>query len=159
MEFRMNKLKDIGTKQVVSEVLPYAVEGGAWEGSFDTSLAADEYKTVLTHVVPAGKQFKLLFLRVWTQDSNGAVFSIVQTNPTATGQTGSTEAYPVVGSVPEGVRDYPMLEAAGAEVLHGSLREPIHVFEGSVDFRIHGPITADGDKYGVVYWGVEADME
>jgi len=52
-----------------------------------------------------------------------------------------------------------MLEAAGAEVLHGSLKDPVHVFEGSVDFRIHGPITADADKYGVVYWGVEADFE
>jgi len=110
-------------------------------------------------VVPTGQQLKILFLRVWTQDTGGAIFSIVQTNPTATGQTGDVEAYPVVGSVPEGVRDYPMLEAAGAEVLHGSLKDPIHVLEGSIEFRIHGPITADGDKYGVAWWGVEKSAE
>jgi hypothetical protein len=85
------------------------------------------------------------------------VFSIVQANPTATGQTGTTEAYPVVGNVPSGVRDYPMLEAPGAEVLHGSLKDPIHVLEGSVDFRIMGPTPspATGKKYGFIWWGVE----
>jgi len=154
-QFTLNKVKDLGLQREVSEALPYAVVGGAWEGSFETPLAKDEYKTVLSHIVPAGHQLKLLFLRVWTQDSSGAIFSIVQTNPTDTGQTGAVEAYPVVGSVPEGARDYPMLEAAGAEVLHGSLKDPIHVLEGSIDFRILGPIAADGDKYGVVWWGVE----
>jgi len=154
-QFTLNKVKDLGLQREVSEALPYAVVGGAWEGSFETPLAKDEYKTVLSHIVPAGHQLKLLFLRVWTQDSSGAIFSIVQTNPTDTGQTGAVEAYPVVGSVPEGVRDYPMLEAAGAEVLHGSLKDPIHVLEGSIDFQILGPIAADADKYGVVWWGVE----
>jgi len=158
-EFRIKKLKDLGLQREVTEALPYAVVGGAWMGSFETSLGPDEYRTVLSHIVPAGKQLKLLFLRVWTQDSEGAIFSIVQTNPTGEGQTGDVEAYPVVGSVPEGVRDYPMLEAAGAEVLHGSLKDPIHVLEGSIDFRIHGPITADGDKYGIVWWGVEKSPE
>jgi len=158
-QFTLKKVKDLGLQREVMEALPYAVVGGAWEGSFETSLAKDEYKTVLNHVVPTGQQLKILFLRVWTQDTGGAIFSIVQTNPTATGQTGDVEAYPVVGSVPEGVRDYPMLEAAGAEVLHGSLKDPIHVLEGSIEFRIHGPITADGDKYGVAWWGVEKSAE
>ena len=158
-EFRIKKLKDLGLQREVTEALPYAVVGDAWMGSFETSLGPDEYRTVLSHIVPAGKQLKLLFLRVWTQDSEGAIFSIVQTNPTGEGQTGDVEAYPVVGSVPEGVRDYPMLEAAGAEVLHGSLKDPIHVLEGSIDFRIHGPITADADKYGIVWWGVEKSPE
>ena len=158
-EFRIKKLKDLGLQREVTEALPYAVVGDAWMGSFETSLGPDEYRTVLSHIVPAGKQLKLLFLRVWTQDSEGAIFSIVQTSPTGEGQTGDVEAYPVVGSVPEGVRDYPMLEAAGAEVLHGSLKDPIHVLEGSIDFRIHGPITADGDKYGIVWWGVEKSPE
>jgi hypothetical protein len=154
-EFVLKKIKDLGLQREVTEALPYAVVGGAWEGSLDSSLAANQYKTVLSHVVPAGKQLKILFLRVWTQASNGARFSIVQTNPTTTGQTGTIEAYPVVGSVPSGVRDYPMLEAAGAEVLHGSLKDPIHVLEGSIDFRILGPATASGSRYGIVYWGVE----
>ena len=48
---------------------------------------------------------------------------------------------------------------AGAEVLHGSLKDPIHVLEGSIDFQILGPIAADGDKYGVVWWGVERTPE
>jgi hypothetical protein len=156
-QFTLHKVKDLGLQREVSEALPYAVVGGAWEGSFETALANGEYKTVLSHIVPAGKQLKILFLRVWTQETTGARFSIVQTNPTATGQTGTVEAYPVVGSVPSGVRDYPMLEAPGAEVLHGSLRDPIHVLEGSVDFRILGatPSPATGSRYGIVYWGVE----
>lgn len=161
MEFSLNQVKDLGLQRVVPESLPYAVVGGAWEGSLDTPLGADEYKTVLNHVVPAGQQLKILFLRVWTQEDGGARFSIVQTNPTATGQTGDVEAYPVVGSVPEGVRDYPMLEAPGAEVLHGSLKDPIHVLEGSIEFRILGPTPspATGKRYGVVWWGVQKTPE
>jgi len=160
-EFRLNKVKDLGLQREVFEALPYAVVGGAWEGSFDSPLGPDEYKTVLSHVVPSGKQLKILFLRVWTQEDGGARFSIVQTNPTGPGQTGTVEAYPVVGSVPEGVRDYPMLEAPGAEVLRGSLKDPIHVLEGSIDFRILGPTPtpATGAKYGIVWWGVEKEME
>jgi hypothetical protein len=158
-QFTLNKVKDLGLQREVMEALPYAVVGGAWEGSFETALAKDDYKTVLSHIVPAGKQLKLLFLRVWTQESGGARFSIFQTNPSAVGQTGSVEAYPVVGSVPSGVRDYPMLEAAGAEVLRGSLKDPVHVLEGSVEFRILGPVTPSGNRYGVVYWGVEKTPE
>lgn len=160
-EFYLKKVKDLGLKREVMEALPYKVVGGAWEGSLTSPLSTGEYKTVLNHVVPAGKQLKLLFLRVWTQESGGARFAIVQTNPTAAGQTGDVEAYPVVGSVPEGVRDYPMLEAAGAEVLHGSLRDPIHVFEGSLEFRILGatPSPATASYYGVVWWGVEETPE
>jgi len=158
-QFHLHKLKDLGLQREVVEALPYAVVGGAWEGSFDTPLAKDAFKTVLSHIVPSGRQLKILFLRVWTQDSGGAKFSVYQTNPTASGQTGTVEAYPVVGSVPSGARDYPTLTAAGAEVLHGGLKDPIHVLEGSVDFRIHGPITPDGDKYGVVWWGVEKTPE
>ena len=101
---------------------------------------------------------KLLFLRVWTQNPDGAVFSIVQTNPTAAGQTGDVEAYPVVGAVPSGVRDYPMLESAGAEVLRGSLKDPVHVLEGSIDFKVLR-VDASPYRYGVVWWGVEKTPE
>jgi hypothetical protein len=100
-EFTLRKLKDLGLQREVVEALPYAVVGGAWEGSFTANY--DSY-TVLAHVVPKGQQLKLLFLRVWTQDPSGARFSIVQVNPTAAGQTGAVEAYPVVGSVPSGVQ-------------------------------------------------------
>jgi hypothetical protein len=50
-----------------------------------------------------------------------------------------------------------MLEAAGAEVLHGSLNDPIHVTEGSLEFRLLGatPTPATGSRYGFVWWGVE----
>lgn len=146
-------IKDLGLQKEVMEALPYAVVGGAWEASFQTPV--DSY-TALTHVVPAGQQLKILFLRVWTQETGGAIFSIVQANPTAAGQTGAVEAYPVVGSVPQGVRDYPMLEAAGAEVLHGSLEAPIHVLEGSITFNVlHLPTPSTGARYGIVWWGVE----
>jgi len=160
-EFTLGKLKDLGLQREVFEALPYAVVGGAWEGSFDSPLAAGEYKTVLNHRVPAGQQWKILFLRIWTQESTGARFSIIQTNPTATGQTGEVEAYPVVGAVPSGVRDYPFLETAGAEVLRGNLKEPVHVLEGSIDFRILGPtpVPATGAKSAIVWWGVEKTPE
>ena len=153
MEFTHKIIKDLGIQKEVLEALPYAVVGEAWKASFqnpkDTFIA-------LNHIVPAGQQLKLLFLRVWTQEQDGAVFFIQQTNPTAVGQTGTVEAYPVRGSVPQGVRDYPMLEAAGAEILHGSLEDPIHVFEGSVAFGIqHTPTPATGAYYGIVWWGVE----
>jgi hypothetical protein len=154
-EFTLHRVKDLGLQREVSEALPYAVVGGAWEGSFTSNY--NSY-TALTHIVPAGQQLKLLFLRVWTQDPSGAKFSIVQTNPTAAGQTGGVEAYPVVGSVPEGVRDYPMLESAGAEVLRGSLKDPVHVLEGSIDFKVLYA-KASPYHYGIVWWGVQKTPE
>lgn len=160
-------IKDIGLQREVEEALPYAVVGEAWEGSLgiDNQLLYDDfYYTPLNYVVPTGHQLKILFLRVWTQETTGARFSIVQTNPAAAGLTGTTEAYPVVGSTPSGVRDYPMLEAAGAEILRGSLIDPVHVLEGSIDFNILAlwpgaadPEAADdhtGARYGIVWWGV-----
>lgn len=155
-EFHLNVVKDLGLKREVMESLPYAVVGGAYEGSLSETIPLDGYKTLLSHVVPAGKQLKLLFLRVWTSDSGGARFSIVQTNPTAPGQTGATEAYPVVGSAPEGVRDYPYLEAARCEVLRGSLKDPVHVLEGSIEFRLLGyKAGPTSNRYGIAWWGVQ----
>jgi hypothetical protein len=151
-----NQLKDLGLQREVLEALPYATVGGAYEGSFT---AISDLFTALVHVVPHGQQLKILFLRVWTQNADGAKFRINQTNPTAKEATGETEAYPVVGSVPDGVRDYPMLEAAGCETLRGSLEDPVHVLEGSVTFDIihkypeGTPLT--GDRCGIVWWGVE----
>jgi hypothetical protein len=157
VEFTKKQIKDIGLDEEVFEALPYAVVGEAYEGSLSAPLPDGSYKVLLSHIVPTGHQLKILFLRIFTQESTGARFAIVQTNPTLAGQTGTVEAYPVVGSVPQGVRDYPMLEAAGAEVLHGSLVDPIHVLEGSIDFRLLGatPTPATGSRYGLVYWGVE----
>ncbi len=157
MEFRLGYIKDLGLQRVVPESLPYAVVGGAWEGSLTAPLSNGEYKTVLSHVVPAGHQLKILFLRIWTQEDTGARFRIYQTNPTQAGQTGDVEAYPVRNSVPSGVRDYPFLEAPGAEVLRGSLKDPVHVLEGSIDFQLLGatPSPATGARYSVTWWGVE----
>ena len=159
-EYNMLNLKDLGLKTQVLDSLPYAVVGGAWEGSFS---AMTTLYTSLIHIVPNGTQLKLLFLRVWTQNAGGAKFSIVQSNPSATGATGTVEAYPVVGAVPSGTRDYPMLEAAGAEVLRGGLRDPVHVFEGSITFNVlykhpaGTPLT--GDRTGIVWWGLQEPME
>ncbi len=157
MQFELNYLKDLGTKQEVMDALPYAVVGGAYDGSLSsTGVALGSTLTLLNHIVPAGKQLKILFLRVATTDAGGAEFQIVQTNPSAAGATGTTEAFPVVGSVPSGIRDYPMLEAAGAEVLHGSLKDPVHVLEGSVDFKLMGfqPV-AGANKYILTWEGCE----
>ncbi len=163
-------IKDIGLQREVEEALPYAVVGDAWEGSFDAGPMYDDlYYTPLSYIVPTGHQLKILFLRVWTQETTGARFAIVQENPSQAGLTGTVEAWPVVGSVPPGaavtdtptVRDYPMLEAAGAEILHGSLVDPIHVLEGSIDFNILALWpggAANGNftdaRYGIAWWGV-----
>lgn len=158
VQFTKEKIKDLGLQREVFKSYPYAVVGGAWEASFQEH--HDSY-TALTHVVPAGLQLKILFLRVWTQEEGGAKYQIVQTNPAAIGLTGAIEAFPVVGSVPPyvagtAVRDYPMLEAAGAEVLTGNLEQPIHVLEGSINFNVlYTPATPTGARYGIVYWGVQ----
>ena len=166
MEQELGIIKDLGLKEFVKDSLPYAVVGGTWEASFPNPIAPNAYVTLLNHIVPSGQQLKILFLSIWTQETTGGRFSIVQANPTAIGQTGTVEAFPVVGSVPPfsagltAVRDYPFLEAAGAQLLHGSLRDPIHVLEGSIDFRILGPtpIPATGARYGFVWWGVQELM-
>lgn len=155
-EINLASKKDLGLQRQVLDALPYAVVGGAYEGSFT---AISDLFTALIHIVPNGKQLKVLFLRIWTQKSDGAKFRIYQTNPTAEGNTGTIEAYPVVGSVPSGARDYPMVEAAGCETLRGSLEDPVHVLEGSVTFDIlyafpeGTPLT--GDRFGYVWWGVQ----
>jgi len=159
VEFVKQFVKDLGLQREVVDALPYAVVGGTWMGSFNVAIPGPNWQSVLNHVVPAGHQLKMLFLRVWTQSEHGAKFQIIQTNPTAAGQVGAVEAYPVVGSVPSGTRDYPMLEAAGAEVLRGSLRDPVHVLEGSIEFRIFGPINATGARYAISWWGVEKNPE
>ena len=135
--FNKKLYKDIGLQREVEDALPYAVVGGAWEGSFENNPMYDDlYYTALSHIVPSGQQLKVLFLRVWTEAAGGSRYCVYQTNPAATGATGTVEAYPVVGNTPSGARDYPMLEAAGAEVLRGSLIDPVHVLEGSVEFRV-----------------------
>lgn len=160
VELIMNKLKDLGLNRQVLDALPTSVVGGAFDGSISANVVTGGFWTLLNHVVPNGQQLKLLFLRISTTDAGGALFSILQTNPTAAGQTGTVEAFPVVGSVPSGVRDYPMLEAAGAEVLHGSLKDPIHVFEGSIDFRLNGfQVGPSTNRYSIVWWGVEETPE
>lgn len=162
VELELQKLKDLGLNRQVLDALPTAVVGGAYEGSIWATIATGGFLVLLNHIVPAGQQLKLMFLRIETTNQNGARFAIVQTNPTAIGQTGAIEAFPVNGAVPSGVRDYPMLEAAGAEVLVSSngLRDPIHVFEGSIDFRLQGFLVGPGtNRYGLVWWGVEETPE
>jgi len=158
MKFNLPWVKDLGTNREVMDALPYAVVGGAWDSSL---LEHKNLFTPLNHVVPAGSQLKILFLRIWTQETTGARFSIVQANPAAAGLT-TPDAYPVVGSVPPyfpgltAVRDYPMLEAAGAEVLHGNLRQPILVGEGSITFNVlDTPAVATPAHYGIAWWGVQ----
>jgi hypothetical protein len=166
MEQHIPMVKDLGLNRTVLDALPTAVVGGAHEGSLWNTIITDGYAVLLNHIVPNGQQLKMLFMRVFTTNANGCRFAIVQINPAAQGQTGTVEAFPVVGSVPPysagltAVRDYPMLEAAGAEVLHGSLRDPIHVFEGSIEFRLLGYLPGPADeRYGFVWWGVEETQE
>lgn len=167
-DLQMGVLKDLGLNREVFDLLPYAVVGGIYEGSLAlNSMAGGGYGwgaslNLDNHIVPHGQQLKILFLRIFTTDTGGAMFEIRQTNPSATGTTGTVEAYPVVGSVPPfnngatEIRDIMMLEAAGAEVLHGSLKDPIHVLEGSIDFLLMGaqPVPTAW-RYGITWWGVQ----
>ena len=167
VQFNKHLIKDIGLQREVEEALPYAVVGGAWEGSFEESMVNGSWLNALNYLVPSGHQLKILFLRVWTQEASGARFAIVQTNPSSNNTPGHSAAttWPVVGNTPTGYRDYPMLEAAGAEVLTGNLKAPVHVLEGSVDFRVLAQYPGDligqehfnpatGARYGISWWGV-----
>jgi len=141
---------DKGKKKLIQKEYPYGdIIKRAFKATFET--VGD--KLVASLLIPAGQQLKLLFLRVWTQEPAGAVFEIVQT--TQTGDLGSAP--------PEGIDhpavttahiDYPMLEAAGAEVLGPEpLDSPIHVMEGSIDFYIQSA-QASPYFYGLSLWGV-----
>ena len=136
------KLYDPGLRRHVDEVLPYRVVRGAWKGTLD-----EDNKVVGGGLVEEGKQLKILFLRVWSEYAGTTVFKFVQlTSPD----------FP--GAAPEGVFDYPMLEAAGAEVIGPvPLNSPIHVVEGSWQIRIDEPTSAEAgaSKFGVAWWGVE----
>ena len=139
---RQHMKYDLGRKRYVEETLPYAVVREEWTGTL-----TEDNLTVIAHQTGSGKQLKLLFLRVWTEHTGGATFRITQ-------EDGD------VGSAPDGVVDYPFLEANGAEVIGPvGLDSPVHVLEGSVYVQITDPTSAaaGGDRFGVVMWGVEED--
>ncbi len=150
MEQNQKMVKNLGTQEFDMEALPYALVGGVWMGSFEVGIDGAAVQAVLNHIVPAGQQLKMTKLHIWTQSEDGVKFIIVQTDP-GTGEAGN----PLLGSVPTGVREYPMLEAAGAETQRGSLIAPVSVYEGSIEFRIMGPVAASGDRYCLVWEGVE----
>lgn len=141
---------DKGKKEIVDDFLPYGdIVKGAFKGTFTTS--GDKHLASI--LVPGGQQFKLLFLRVWTQEPAGAIFEIVQT-----AQTGDLGSSPPGGihhpTVTTAHIDYPMLESAGSEVMGATeLVNPIHVLEGSVDIYIQAA-KASPYYYGMAYWGV-----
>lgn len=141
---------DKGKKKLIEKEYPYGdIVKFAFKGSFTTM--GD--KLLSNVLIPAGRQLKLLFLRVWTQTAGGAIFEIRQT--AQLGDLGSSPPggfdHPLVTTA---IIDYPMLEAAGAEVLGSQpLDSPIHVLEGSIDFLIQAAI-ASPDYYGLAYWGV-----
>ncbi len=137
------KLYDLGLRRHVDEMLPYKPVRDSWKGTLEW---AD--KRVSWVQVTAGKQLKLLFLRVWSEYTGTSVFKIIQSAGVGT----------AVGSAPNGVIDYPMLEAAGAEVIGPvPLESPVHVLEGSISFEIQDPTPAEaaGNQFSVTWWGVE----
>lgn len=69
VEFFKRKIKDLGLQREVFDALPYAVVGEAWEASFEAAMYEDNYYPAIQHIVPAGQQLKVLFLRVWTQEA------------------------------------------------------------------------------------------
>ena len=139
----MPKWYDLGQRKYRESQLPYAVVRGAWKGTFQSN---QNNVIISNHVVPAGQQLKLLFLRCWTEFPTGASFRV-----RTTAQTGD------VGSAPHGNIDYPFVEAAGQDLTAGNLEGPVHVCEGSIDFMIQHAYAAGGYYYSISWWGVEAE--
>ena len=145
-----NMKYDKGKKKLIKDFLPYGdIVKGAGKATYDSG--GDKHLASI--LVPGGQQLKLLFLRVWTQETSGAIFEIQQT-----AQTGDLGSSPPGGihhpAVSPAYIDYPMLEAAGAEVIGPQpLDSPVHVLEGSVDIYIQNAI-ASPYYYGFSYWGV-----
>ncbi len=141
---------DKGKKELIKDFLPY---GDIVKGAGKATYTASGDKHLASIVILGGQQLKLLFLRVWTQTPTGAIFEIVQTSSIV--DLGSSPPggihHPLV---PSAYIDFPMLEAAGAEVIGPQpLDSPIHVLEGSVDLYIQDAI-ASPYYYGFSYWGV-----
>lgn len=152
--------KDLGTQRMVMDALPYKVVGSTYDGSFQTPVLLNAFRIALNHIVPAGKQLKIMFLRVSAGEASQ--WAIRQSNPTAIGQTGAVEAFPVVGSVPSGFRDRIRLTAANVPLTdRGQFAQPVHVLEGSIDFMIMGPtpVQVSGNRYTLAWWGVQQDMD
>jgi len=144
----VQKLKDLGLMTFTDEQLPYGyIYKGAWKGTVNVVSTAwfRIPAPVSGHYTAAGQQMKMLFLRVWTAATGGAAFAIRQIG-------GSVDA--AARGTPDGTIDYPYLEGAGAEVLTGSMKAPIHVTEGTLEFYIEEPTQAF--EYGVAWWGCEA---
>jgi len=141
---------DKGKKQLVKDFLPY---GDIVKGAGKATYTASGDKHLASIQIPGGQQLKLLFLRVWTQTPTGAIFEILQTagaNDLGSSPPGGIH-HPAVAAA---YIDYPMLEAAGAEVVGPQpLDAPIHVLEGSVDLYIQEAV-ASPYYYGWAYWGV-----
>jgi hypothetical protein len=148
----VRKLKDLGLKTYTDEQLPYGdIYRGAWKGTVNVPSSA-WFKIPTTgglpvsgHYTPNGQQMKMLMLRVWTDNSTGAVFAIRQIGAPANASA---------RGVTDGTLDYPFLEGDGAEVVTGTLKAPIHVTEGTLEFYIEEP--AQATEYGVAWWGCEA---
>jgi hypothetical protein len=145
-----NMKYDKGKKKLVKDYLPY---GDIVKGAGKATYESGGDKHLASILIAGGKQLKLLFLRVWTQEPSGAIFEIQQTS-----QTGDLGSSPPGGvdhtSVTSAYIDYPMLEAPGAEVIGPQpLESPIHVLEGSVDLYIQEAI-ASPYYYGWGFWGV-----
>ena len=149
--FAIENLKyDKGKKELIKDFLPY---GDIVKGAGKATYESGGDKHLASILIPGGQQLKLLFLRVWTQTPTGAIFEILQT--AQTGDLGSSPPgcihWPAVAAA---YIDYPMLEAAGAEILGPQpLDSPIHVLEGSVDLYIQEAV-ASPYYYGFSYWGV-----
>lgn len=145
---QVQKLKDLGLMTYTDEQLPYGyIYKGAWKGTVNVVSTA-WYKIpapVSGHYTPANQQMKMLFLRVWTAATGGAAFAIRQIGAPANA---------AARGVTDGTIDYPYLEGAGAEVLTGTMKAPIHVTEGTLEFYIEEPVQAT--EYSVAWWGCEA---
>ena len=152
----------MGRDTLTPEALPYHVVSGNFLGSLNTPLLGiGSSQNILNFVVPIDHQLKILFIEGWTSDANGLHVEIKQTNPSASGQVGAIEAYPVVGAVPpyypglSQIRTVFNTQTTIPRAQFGSLVQPLHVLEGSVDFILVGvSAVPPTGVYSFSWWGV-----
>jgi len=106
---------------------------------------AGAYGALLTTItIPAGQQLRLIYLNFWSKDPDNPGQLVIA-------QTGGTSH-----ALPDGQVDAIMVPPVGdssknPHVMLGTLKDPIHILEGTVTFTLQNPTA--GVEYGLSFWG------
>ena len=111
-----------------------------------TAQEAGAYGFIFTELIkPAEDQLRLIYLNFWSKDPDNPAQLIID-------QAGGTSRL-----LPEGQVDAIMVPPLGTAgnpcILKGTYKNPIHILEGTITFRVQNPV--DGVEYGLSIWGDE----